>query len=163
MIGIQTVTFPHIVELIHKNEIKRAAGQVKKAKLYAFGLTILTIMVIVFISPFFMRLLLTGGKFSGKNVEALISLFPYFVLPALAWGVDSLFTQPITAIGKQYMMTIVNIIGVILAWAGGTVANQLFGGLVAISVALIVLSFTGIIGAEVIWNIQSKKLLLAHK
>lgn len=163
MIGIQTVTFPHIVELIHKKEIRRAISQVRKAKLYAFLLSIVTILIILFVSPFFMRLLLTGGKFTQSNVEMLISLFPYFILPALAWGTDSLFTQPITAIGKQHLMTVINICAVFLAWVSATIANNMYGGMVAISVALIVLSFTGIIGAEILWRIESKKLLQTHK
>jgi len=84
-------------------------------------------------------------------------------LPAFAWGTDSLFTQPITAIGKQHLMTVINIIAVFLAWASATAANQIYGGMMAISVALIVLSFTGIIGAEILWRIESKKLLQTHK
>ena len=162
MIGIQTVSFPHVVELIHKKDSKRAIEQVNKAKLYSFILSIFVVLIIVYISPFFMRLLLTGGQFKGKNVETLITLFPYFILPALAWGIDSLFTQPITALGKQHLMTFVNIFGVFLAWGTATIANQYYGGLMAISVALTVLSFTGILGAEIIWQIEKKKLLLTR-
>jgi O-antigen/teichoic acid export membrane protein len=162
MIGIQTVTFPHLVETIQKKDIHYAIRQVNKAKIYTFILSLIVIGIIVFISPFFMRLLLTGGKFNKENVETLISLFPYFILPAIGWGVDSLFSQPITAIGKQHLMTGVNIIAVVLAWGGATVANTYFGGLTAISTGLIVLIFTGIIGAEIIWRIERVKLLKSH-
>lgn len=162
MIGIQTVTFPHLVEIIQKKDIHFAIRQVNKAKIYTFILSLIVIGIIVFVSPFFMRLLLTGGKFTHENVEILISLFPYFVIPAIGWGMDSLFSQPITAIGKQHLMTGVNILAVFLAWGGATIANALFGGLYAISVGLIVLIFTGIIGAEILWRIERKKLLQSH-
>ncbi|MFH0772915.1 MAG: lipid II flippase MurJ, partial [bacterium] len=162
-IGIQTVFFPHLVELIHTHNLKKAKRQVNKAKLFGFLLTIGTVFVIVFIAPFFMRLLLTGGKFSGKNVETLISLFPYFIIPAVGWGISQIFFQPIIAIGKQHFLTVVNIGAVCLSWASAAYVYALFGGMAAISVGLIVLSFTGIIGAEIIWRIESKKLLLAHQ
>lgn len=162
-IGIQTVFFPHLIELIHTKNIKKAVSQVVKAKLYGFILTILTIFVIVFIAPFFMRLFLTGGKFSGKNVDLLISLFPYFIIPAVGWGISQIFFQPIIAIGKQHRLTLVNILAVCLSWMSATYAYKQFGGMTAISVGLIVLVFTGIIGAEIIWQIEKRKLLLTQK
>lgn len=157
-IGIQTVFFPHLVELIHTNNFKKAEGQVNKAKLYGLVLSVGTILFIFFIAPFFMRLLLTGGKFSGNNVEILISLFPYFLLPAVGWGVSQIFFQPIIAIGKQHLLTLVNILAVILAWLSANYIFAIYGGMGAISIGLIVLSFTGIIGAEIIWKMETKKL-----
>lgn len=162
-IGIQTVFFPHMVELVHTHNYLKAKQQVNKAKLYGILLSVGTIFIIVFTAPFFMRLLLTGGKFSGKNVEILISMFPYFIIPAIGWGIAQIFIQPIIAIGKQHLLTLVNIGAVCLAWLGATLAYNMFGGMMAISVGLIILSFTGIIGAEIIWKIQSKKLLSSHK
>lgn len=157
-IGIQTVFFPHLVELIHTNNFEKAKLQVNKAKLYGFILTVGTVLIIVFIAPFFMRLLLTGGKFSGKNVDLLISLFPYFIIPSIGWGISQIFFQPIIAIGKQHLLTLVNVLAVGLSWATATYTYSRFGGMMAISVGLIVLSFTGIIGAEIIWRIESKSL-----
>lgn len=162
-IGIQTVFFPHLVELIHTHNFKKIELQVKKAKLYGFLLTISTILVIVFIAPFFMKLLLTGGKFTGKNVDLLISLFPYFIIPALGWGTSQIFFQPIIAIGKQHLLTLVNIGAVCLSWISASYSYRQFGGMMAISVGLIVLVFTGIIGAEIIWQIEKKKLFLTRK
>lgn len=162
-IGIQTVFFPHLVELVHNCNFKKARQQVLKAKLYGFVLTIGTVFIIVFIAPFFMRLLLTGNKFSSKNVEMLISLFPYFVLPAVGWGISQIFFQPIIAIGKQHILTLINIGAVCLAWVGASYAYSHFGGMMAISVGLIVLSFTGIIGAEILWRTESRRLLQTHK
>jgi putative peptidoglycan lipid II flippase len=159
-IGIQTVFFPHLVELIHTHNYKHAELQVNKAKLFGLLLTVGTVLIIVFIAPFFMRLLLTGGKFSGKNVEILISLFPYFIGPAVGWGISQIFFQPIIAIGKQHILTLVNILAVFLAWISATYAFNVFGGMMAISVGLLVLSFTGIIGAETIWQLEKKKLLI---
>jgi len=155
-IGIQTVFFPHLVELIHTHNFERAKLQVNKAKFYGFILTMGTILIIIFIAPFFMRLLLTGGKFSGKNVELLISLFPYFIIPAVGWGIGQIFIQPIIAIGKQHFLTLINIFAVCLSWISATYTYEKFGGMMAISVGLIVLAFTGIIGAEIIWRKQFK-------
>lgn len=157
-IGIQTVFFPHLIELVQSNNVGRAVLQVKKAKLYGTVLTLSAIFTILVFAPFFMRLLLTGGKFSGQNVETLISLFPYFVIPAIGWGVSQIFFQPVIAIGKQYLLTVVNIIAVALSWLGAEIAYKLFDGLTAISVGLIVLTLTGIIGAEIIWQTEKKKL-----
>lgn len=155
-IGIQTVFFPHLVELIHTNNFEKAKLQVNKAKLYGFILTIGTVLIIVFMAPFFMRLLLTGGKFSAKNVDLLISLFPYFIIPSIGWGISQIFFQPIIAIGKQHLLTFVNIGAVCLSWISATYAYEQFGGMMAISVGLIVLTFTGIIGAEIIWRKEFK-------
>lgn len=162
-IGIQTVFFPHLVELIHTNNFKRMELQVNKAKLYGFLLTVGTILVVVFTAPFFMKLLLTGGKFSAKNVDLLISLFPYFIIPSIGWGISQIFFQPIIAIGKQYLLTLINILAVCLSWMIATYTYKQFGAMTAISVGLIVLSFTGIIGAEIIWQIEKRKLLLTQK
>jgi len=151
-IGIQTVFFPHLVELIHTNNFERAKLQVNKAKLYGFILTIGTVFIIIFIAPFFMRLLLTGGKFSSHNVDLLILLFPYFIIPGVGWGISQIFFQPIIAIGKQHILTLVNVLAVGLSWISATIAYRHFGAMMAISVGLIVLSFTGIIGAEIIWR-----------
>ncbi|KKQ33792.1 MAG: Integral membrane protein MviN [Candidatus Levybacteria bacterium GW2011_GWA2_37_36] len=156
-IGIQTVFFPHLVELIHTHNFEKAKLQVNKAKLYGLILTVGTIFIIVFFAPFFMKLLLTGGKFSSKNVEILISLFPYFIIPSIGWGISQIFFQPIIAIGKQHLLTFVNIGAVFLSWISATYAYEQFGGMMAISVGLIVLSFTGIIGAEIIWRKQFKQ------
>jgi len=157
-IGIQTVFFPHLIELIHTSKFTKAEIQVNKAKIYGLLLTVGTILIIVGIAPFFMRLLLTGGKFSSKNVEMLISLFPYFVIPAIGWGISQIFFQPIIAIGKQHFLTIINMIAVGLSWVSATYAYHQYGSMMAISVGLIVLSFTGIIGSEIIWQIEKRGL-----
>lgn len=158
-IGLQIVFFPHLLDLVHAKDFKNAKQKVQKAKLYGSILTIAIILVIVYISPFFMRLLLTGGKFSGKNVEILISLFPYFIIPAVGWGVSQLFFQPIIAIGKQYYLTLLNISAVALSWIVATLVYSQWGGLAAISAGLIILTFTGILGAEILWQQHLKKHL----
>lgn len=158
-IGLQIVFFPHLLDLIHAKDFYRARTKVQKAKLLGILLTVGIVLIIVFISPFFMRLLLTGGKFSDKNVETLISLFPYFIIPAIGWGVSQLFFQPIIAIGKQHFLTYMNITAVALSWAVATIAFSYFGGLVAISAGLTILTFTGILGAEIIWRHHLKKYL----
>lgn len=162
-IGIQTVFFPHLVELVHLKDFQKANTQVNKAKLYGFLLTFCTVFIIVIIAPFFMRLLLTGGKFSSENVEILISLFPYFVIPATGWGIAQIFAQPIIAIGKQHILTLVNILAVCLAWLTANYVYGQYGGMSAISVGLIVLAFTGIIGAEIIWKMESKTHLQSQR
>lgn len=158
-IGLQIVFFPHLVDLVHGKNFRIAKKKVLKAKLYGTILTIGIIFVIVYISPYFMRVFLTGGKFSGNNVEVLISLFPYFIAPAIGWGISQLFFQPIIAIGKQYMLTVLNVAAVCLSWVVASLIFPYWGGLMAISVGLVILTFTGIVGAEIIWNIHLKKHL----
>lgn len=158
-IGLQIVFFPHLIDLVHGKNFRMAKEKVQKAKLYGTILTVAIILVIVYISPYFMRIFLTGGKFSGNNVEVLISLFPYFIAPAIGWGISQLFFQPIIAIGKQYLLTLLNVTAVCLSWIVASIIFPYWGGLVAISVGLIILTFTGIIGAEIIWNIHLKKHL----
>lgn len=157
--GLQIVFFPHLLDLVHAKDFGKAKQKVQQAKLYGTILTVAIILVILFISPFFMRFLLTGGKFSGKNVEILISLFPYFIIPAIGWGVSQLFFQPIIAIGKQHYLTVLNVCAVGLSWGVASIVYTLWGGLMAISAGLIILSFTGILGAEIIWQQHLKRHL----
>jgi len=156
-IGLQIVFFPHLLDLVHSENLKDAKTKVFKAKLVGTLLTVAIILVIVFIAPFFMHLLLTGGKFSGKNVDLLISMFPYFILPAIGWGVSQLFFQPVIAIRKQHLLTVINVCAVGLSWLIASLTLQYAGGLTAISVGLTILTFTGIIGAETIWQIHLTK------
>ncbi|MEI6774566.1 MAG: lipid II flippase MurJ [bacterium] len=157
--GLQIVFFPHLLDLVHAKDFTMAKQKVKKAKMYGIGLTVMIILIILFISPFFMKLLLTGGKFTGKNVDLLISLFPYFVIPAIGWGISQLFFQPIIAIGKQHYLTLLNIGAVALSWGAAALVYARWGGLAAISAGLIILTFTGILGAEILWQQHLKKHL----
>ncbi|MFA6004864.1 MAG: lipid II flippase MurJ [Patescibacteria group bacterium] len=158
-IGVQTVMFPHLVELIHTKNFLKADSQVNKAKLAGFVMTVFIVAFIFFVAPFFMRILLTGGKFTQQNVEILISLFPYFLIPAIGWGISQLYFQPLIVLGKQYVLTCINICAVALSWLIASITYTYFGGLIALSSGLIVLAFTGIVGAEVVWQIEKKKLL----
>jgi len=151
-IGLQTVFFPHLLDLVHRNDLRYSRKQVQKIKLYGLMLTCCIILIVTFISPFFMRIVLIGGKFSRTNVEVLISLFPYLIIPAVGWGIAQLFFQPIIAIGKQHILTIINIVAVVFSWFIASLLYVRFDGLIAISGGLTVLSFTGIIGAEIIWQ-----------
>lgn len=151
-IGIQTVFFPHLVELLHTKDIKKVVSQTTKAKFYGIAASLFAIAVILLTAPFFMRLILPGGKFSSQDVETLISMFPYFILPSLGWGISSIFFQPIIALGKQHSMIAVNIVAVALSWISAEIFYKYFGGLVAIAVGLTVLTFTGIIACELLWQ-----------
>lgn len=157
-IGIQIIFLPHLVDLIHSNEIKRIKSQVAKAKLAAWAVSTGVILGTFIVAPFLMRLVLVGGKFTAYDVEKLISIFPYFIVPALGWGVSQIYFQPLIALRKQHQLAVLNVGAVILAWPTATLVSKAYGDLYAITAGLIVLLFTGIIGAEILWT-RERKLL----
>lgn len=157
-IGIQTVFFPRLVELLNTSDHKNVISKTNKAKFYGILASLFAIGVIVLIAPPMMRIVLPGGKFSSQNVETLISIIPYFILPSLGWGIASIFFQPIVALGKQHTMILINLLAIVLSWFSAELAFRYFGSLAAISTGLTVLTFTGIVGCELLWQNYKKKL-----
>lgn len=162
-IGIQTIFLPHLVDVIYSKQTNNIQRQVTKAKAAAWIVSIVVVGGIMLVAPYFMRLLLVGGKFTHANVEILISIFPYFIVPALGWGVSQIYFQPLIALRKQHLLLCLNIIAALLAWISSSLTHNIFGPLPAISVELIVILFTGIIGSEILWQKELKKLLLTQK
>lgn len=156
-IGISTIFLPHLVDLLHSKETDRIKRQVFTAKLAAWVVSSAVIAFILLTAPFFMRLILVGGKFSRSNVDHLISIFPYFIVPAIGWGISQIYFQPLIAMRKQHILTILNICAAVLAWLSALLTKKFFGDLNAITVGLTILLFVGIIGAEVLWRIELKK------
>ena len=118
---------------------------------------------ILVVAPFFMRLILVGGKFSSSDVEKLIAIFPYFIIPALGWGVSQIYFQPLIALRKQHQLAFLNVGALLVAWPIATIVSNSYGDLYAITAGLIVLLFTGIIGAEILWTRERKLLQASHK
>ncbi len=159
-IGIQTIFLPHLVDLIHSHEVKKIETQVVKAKFAAWVVSLGVIIFIILVAPFFMRLILVGGKFTAPDVEKLIAIFPYFIAPAMGWGISQVYFQPLIALRKQYKLAILNVGAAALGWFVAFYVQSLWGDLYAIMAGLTVLLFTGIIGAEILW-IKEKRLLLS--
>jgi len=162
-IGIQTVFLPHLVDLIHSKKLEKIQTQVLKAKFAAWIVSVGVIGFILVVAPFFMRLILVGGKFSSSDVEKLIAIFPYFIIPALGWGVSQIYFQPLIALRKQHQLAFLNVGALLVAWPIATIVSNSYGDLYAITAGLIVLLFTGIIGAEILWTRERKLLQASHK
>jgi len=158
-IGIQVLLLPHLVEYFAKKKYIEAIQAVNKAKIISIGLSIVIALSISLMGPLAIDILFKGGKFTTEDVEITSSLIPIFILPAIGWGISGVFFQPLLALKKYSTIGIISTISFLFALLSSFVTNQLFGSLYAISVGLIVLLFTGIIGSEIIWQIHKKNLL----
>lgn len=158
-IGIQIILLPHLVEYFAKREYEKAFKNILKAKLTAILISIVVVILLTLISPFIINYLFVGGKFSTKDAQNTIILLPMFVVPAIGWGINGVFFQPLLALKKQIHLGILNVLALILGWGTASVVKQQFGSLPAITLGLIVLLFTGIIGSEILWQYYKKKLL----
>lgn len=158
-IGIQVLLLPHIVELIQHNEHHKAFKLTSTAKKWAFAISLVVSISLVFIIPFIIKLLFIGGKFNERDANATIALLPYFLIPAIGWGIHSVFYQPLIAIKKNFELCILSIISLVLAWVGGLITKAFFDPLLGITVGLSILLFTGILGSELLWRHYKKNLL----
>lgn len=158
-IGIQVLLLPHLVEYLTNKEYERAIRSVNKAKIIAIGISVFITILLALISPFVIRLLFIGGKFTGKDADTTISLLPLFLLPAIGWGINGVFFQPLIALKKQYQLGMIHVISLLVSWLTSLLVQQYFGALPAITSGLIVLLFGGIIGSEILWQHNKKKLI----
>ncbi len=161
-IGIQILQLPHLVEYFSSKHYSRAISVVNKSKITAVALSVAVAAAAYLLAPFFINLLFVGGKFTRHDAAVTNSLIPIFLLPALGWGVNSVFLQPLIALKKQLAVGILNIAALILAWSGATIVKAYYGPLTAIPVGLIILLFTGIIGSEILWQKEKLRLLSAR-
>lgn len=158
-IGIQVLLLPHLVEYLHKKEFDTAIATIKKAKISAIGISVFVTIVLMLLSPLLINFLFIGGKFSSQDAEITVSMLPLFALPAIGWGIMSVFFQPLIALKKQLYVGIINIVALALAWVTASMIAGIFGPLAAIAVGLIVLLFSAIGMAEFVWQKSKKKLL----
>lgn len=157
-IGVQILLLPHLVEYIAKKEYARAISTVNRAKLIAIGISVFTAIALAIVAPFFINLLFVGGKFTRADAQISIALMPYFVLPAVGWGINSVFFQPLLALKKQKELGALNVLALILAWSTGFIVEKMVNPMVAIFAGLCVLLLTGIIGSEILWQYFKTKL-----
>ncbi|MEN9327860.1 MAG: integral rane protein MviN [Candidatus Parcubacteria bacterium] len=157
-IGIQVLLLPHLVEYMNAKEYEKAFKIINKSKLGAVGLSIFITILLMLFSPFIIRILFVGGKFTPHDADISISLLPLFVLPAIGWGVNNIFFQPLLAIRKQWTIACIHITALVCAWITGSLVLSQFGPLPAITSGLLVLLFGGIAGSEILWQYYKKKL-----
>lgn len=157
-VGIQVTVLPHLVESISSNQHKKAFAMVRNAKLLAWGISILVTITTVVLGPYVVKILFVGGKFKTFDAFLAVKLLPYFIIPAIGWGIINVYFQPLIAIKKIIQLSLLQISCVIFAWITGLLVNYFFGTMLAITSGLTVLLFTGIIGSEILWQIYKRKL-----
>jgi putative peptidoglycan lipid II flippase len=162
-IGIQVLLLPHLVEYFANKDFKKAIETVNKAKIVAVSISIVVTVITALLTPVAIRILFLGQKFTIQDVNTTISLIPFFVLPAIGWGVTSVFYQPLLALKKQLPLGMVNIAAVALGWGVGWLMNHSFGALPAVVAGVTVLLFTSIIGSEALWQIYKKRLQITKE
>lgn len=157
-IGIQILLLPHLIEYFSKKNYERAINNIAKAKKIAIGVSILVTILLILVAPLAINILFVGGKFTANDARITISLLPMFVIPAIGWGISAVFFQPLLALKKQIQLGLINVIALVISWVSAWFINQYFGALPAITSGLIILLFTGIIGSEILWQIEKRKL-----
>jgi putative peptidoglycan lipid II flippase len=158
-IGLQIVLLPHLVDYLMEHKYQLAFKNVRQAKLGAIGISILVTSAIYFLSPFFIKLLFIGGKFTAYDAQQTISLLPFFILPAIGWGINGVFSQPLLALKKTYHLGLINVLALVIAWAAAFFSQKYFGVLTGISVGLTVLFAFIVAGDEILWQYFKKKEL----
>lgn len=157
-VGIQVLLLPHLVEYISKKEYEKTIQYVNKAKILGLFITIGVIVSIALFAPFIIRLLFVGGNFTVDDAENTSAMIPYFILPALAWGTNSIFFQPLIALKKQFQLGLLNVSALILALLSAWATNEFLNPFAAIIIGITVLLLTGIIGSEILWQYHKRKL-----
>jgi putative peptidoglycan lipid II flippase len=157
-IGIQILLLPHLVEYFSNKEYDKAIANINKAKIIAIGVSVIVTIVVALIAPFAITILFVGNKFTPENARTTISLLPLFIIPAIGWGVNSVFFQPLVALKKTLPLGIVNVVALVLGWGGGLLVKNQFGALAGITIGLTILLFSGIIGSELLWQHYRKRL-----
>ncbi|MCA9371640.1 hypothetical protein KC726_01955 [Candidatus Woesebacteria bacterium] len=158
-ISIQIVLLPHLVEFLSQKQYAKTVSYVNRAKKVSILISLMVVGAIVVVGPLVIRLLFVGGKFSLADAEIASGMIPYFILPGLAWGVNSVFFQPLVALKKQFALGIVNVVALCLGLISAMVANTRWGAFNAIIIGITMLLFVGILGSELLWNIYKKSLI----
>ncbi len=162
-IGIQIIQLPHLVEYFNAKKFGKAIEIVNKSKIVAIAVSIVTTISVAIVAPILIYILFVGGKFTKHDSVVAASLLPYFILPALGWGINSVFMQPLIALKKQLHVGVLNVVALIFGWSASSMILKPFGPLVSISAGLIILLFTGIIGSELLWQYYRKKLIKMYR
>jgi len=158
-IGFQIVLLPQLIEDFNKKNYSKATQDVRKFKLITLGISMIITLITILLIPYLINLLFVGGKFSQTDASNTLKFIPLFILPAIGWGINNIFFQPLIALKKQKELGILNIFAFTLAWLTGSICIKYFSPQTAISAGLITLLFTGIIGSEILWQRYKKDLL----
>ena len=159
-VGIQILLLPHLVDHFAQKDYEKAFSQVSRSKIVGILISALVVFLVIFLSPYVINILFVGGKFNATDAQKTIALLPLFIIPAVGWGISSIFYQPLIALQKVWSLAILNGFALLLAWTSAYYTNIIFGPLFAITCGLIVLLFTGIIGSEILWQYYKKKLII---
>lgn len=157
-IGLQILFLPNLLERFNQKKYSDADKLVKKTKAVGILLSVVSSLAIMFIGPLLIKYLFVGGKYTYQDYSNTIPLFYIFLIPSFAWGLNSIFFQPLIALKKTWLLGIINTISLIVAWAT-TSALFVHPSFVYISIGLSILLFGGIIGSEIVWQIERKKIL----
>ncbi|MBI4004877.1 hypothetical protein HY358_01940 [Candidatus Roizmanbacteria bacterium] len=157
-IGIQILLLPHLVEYIHSGKYLETIRMVNRSKMVGVGIAIVVTIIAILVAPIVIQIFFIGGKFTITDAGRVISLIPLFVLPAIGWGVNSIFFQPLIALRKNIPLSAVQIASVIFGWSIGFITKAQFGALAGITTGLTTMLFAGIIGSEILWQLYKKEI-----
>jgi peptidoglycan biosynthesis protein MviN/MurJ (putative lipid II flippase) len=157
-IGIQVLLLPNLLDKFRHNQYTEAIRLVNRTKLVSIALSILTSFAILIIGPILIRTFFVGGKFALSDYYIVRDLFPIFLIPSFAWGLNNIFIQPLIAIGQYWALGIANVVVLIIAWLVTMLLSSLGLGIWSISIGLSVLLFGSIIVCEMLWQKAKTKL-----
>jgi len=157
-IGVQIVLLPHLIEYLNEKKYLLVVNSIRKAKIMVLGISVLVVLSIYFLAPFFINLLFVGGKFTLHDAKVASSLLPYFILPAIGWGINGIYIQPLVALKKSGHLAIISCLSLAIGWLVATISNIYLGPILAIEYGLISLFASVIISSEILWQIFQKKL-----
>ncbi len=157
-IGIQVILLPHLVEHIAAKNFTKAKSLVVKSKLVGSLVSVITAGLLWLIAPVVIHVLFVGGKFTKADAQTAITLLPIFLFPAIGWGVQSIFFQPLMAIRKYPHLAVLNLIALVLGWGSGIAIQKISGPFQGLTFGLIIMVFSGIIGSEILWQYFKKSL-----
>lgn len=158
-IGFQIVLLPQLIEDFNGKNYKKAFVDVRYTKIITVLISVAITIITVVLTPLLLKLLFVGGRFTSADASKSLALIPFFILPAIGWGINNIFFQPLIALKKQKELGILNVCAFGLAWTIGSFSKLHFGPMIALSAGLITLLFTGIIGSEILWQHYKKGLL----
>lgn len=157
-IGVQVLLLPHLVEYFNKQELNRAFSTVRRAKVGAILISVAVTILLVFVAPIVISLVFVGGQFTQHDAQVTSSMIPLFIIPAIGWGINSIFMQPLIALKKRYLVGTINVGSMIMGFGVGNLINSQLGPLQGIVWGLTTLIFSGIIGNELVWQYYKRKL-----
>jgi putative peptidoglycan lipid II flippase len=151
-VGIQVVLLPNLVEALAAQNRSGANLMVRRAKFVAVGIALVTTLAVFLLAPFVLRLLFLGGKFTIGDLNRTVALLPAFILPAVGWGIASVFFQPLIALKRFRALSAISLVSLAAAWVSASVLTGQGWGVWAISAGLSVLLFGSVLGCEIVWR-----------